>query len=165
MSSSEHSQALAASLARCEAAFRALGDACSAACDVVLASRAPALAAQLMDCWYIAGAATRLLARHADHQARTVAMMIAVARQVTRTAGEHMPEDPPAQVRAWQRAIREASFASTAVLGLIWDDALGSWDGAAQALDLEPPRLRVTQELGPDELAISDEDRDAIRSR
>ncbi|HTJ43888.1 MAG TPA: hypothetical protein VL463_17400 [Kofleriaceae bacterium] len=150
-------------MARCETAFRALGDACSAACDVVLASRTPALAAQLMDCWYIAGATARLLARHAEHPARTLAMMVAVARQVTRAAGDHAPVDPPAPVRAWMRAIREASLASTAVLGLIWDDALGPWDGATH--EIEPPHLRVTQELDPDELALSDDEAGAIRSR
>ena len=166
MSSSEHTQAWAASLARCEAAFRALGDACSGACDVVLASRTPALAAQLMDCWYVAGATARLLGRHADHSVRTVAMMVAVARQVTRAAGVHAPADPPAPVRAWLRAIREASLASTAVLGLIWDDAIGSWDGDTQR-DVDPPVLRVTQELDPDDLALDrdDADDDAMRSR
>jgi hypothetical protein len=146
MDVSDHDQALDAALARCEAAFRALGDACAAACDVVLASREPQLAAQLMDCWYVAGATSRLLARQRDHERKTLAMMIAVARTVTRAAAMVAPAEPEPAVRAWTRAIREGSLAATAALSLIWDQAL---EPAASA---SPPRVRVTQELDPDDL-------------
>lgn len=143
MSISAHPQALAAALARCEAAFRTLGDACSAACDVVLAARTPALAGQLMDCWYIAGATARLLSRHADHPAKTVAMMVAVARQVTRAATGAVPSDPPPAVHAWVRATRDAQLAATAVLGLIGDETV-------EPVEAPTPRLRVTQEMAPE---------------
>lgn len=143
MSISAHPQAVSAALTRCELAFRALGDACSAACDVVLASRSPALAGQLMDCWYVAGATARLLSRHADHPAKTIAMMVAVARQVTRAATGAVPLDPPPAVHAWVRATRDAQLAATAVLGLIGDESVEPTPAPA-------PRLRVTQEMEPE---------------
>jgi hypothetical protein len=154
---SEYDEALRAVLRRCEAACAALADACSAASDVAITTRAreaDACVGSIMDCWYIGGATCRLLSRHAEYRPKSVAMAVAACKDVTRHAVKQADGATIPAIRAWARAARECALSCTSALGLLWDralDPIGSWEATAPGIE----------DVVPEEIGELDERSDA----
>jgi hypothetical protein len=136
----ERAEAVRLALQRCELACRTLADACASASDILLSTRGSGLgacASPLMDCWYTAAAAARLLARHDDHDPRTMIMVVAVTKQITAEAAAHMPPSAPA-IDGWCAAVRACNATAAAALAqLTWEDVMSPL----------PLALTVTQEI------------------
>lgn len=146
----ERGEAMRLALQRCELACRTLADACASTSDVLLSMRGSGLgacASPLMDCWYTAAAAARLLARPDDHDPRMLIMVVAVTKQITAEAAAHMPPGAPAAIARWSDAVRACNAAASAALGQLWERVMASpptWEDVTSPL---PLALTVTQEI------------------
>jgi hypothetical protein len=115
---------LSLALERCEAAARALADACGKVTDLVVAGRGKRwteCSARLMDAWYVAVAVARVAGRYRSHSPRALAMLLSAAKDVAAQAERSCPEDGPPVFRVWQAASGELVVAATVAMQALAD--------------------------------------------